>query len=129
HDPHSYSNPEQARVDHLTLDLTVDFAKKKLVGSATLGVTGSHIVLDTRDLTIRKVSAPYSLGKSDPILGAPLTIDLPAGTKSVTIEYETSPNAGALQWLDPAQTAGKKHPYLLSQSESVNARTWAPIQD
>src|SRR5207247_1217889 len=79
---------------------------------ASLLVARSHLVLDTPDLTIRKVSAPYSLGKSDPILGAQLTIDLPAGTKCVTIEYETSPNAGALQWLDPAQTAGKKHPYL-----------------
>jgi aminopeptidase N len=130
HDPHSYANPEQARVDHLALDLTVDFEKKKLIGSATLQVSGrSQLTLDTHDLTIRRVSAPYTLGNSDPVLGAPLMIDVPPGARSVTIEYETSPNAGALQWLDPAQTAGKKQPYLLSQSESINARSWVPIQD
>ena len=33
------------------------------------------------------------------------------------ISYETSPAASALQWLSKNQTAGKRHPYLLSQSQ------------
>jgi leukotriene-A4 hydrolase len=130
-DPHSYAQPEIVRVEHLDLDLRVDFAKKTLIGTAKLKITpgATQLVLDTRDLTIRKVSAPFKLGKGDPILGAPLTIDITPKTTEVTIAYETSPGASALQWLDPAQTAGKKHPYLLSQSESINARSWVPIQD
>ena len=36
---------------------------------------------------------------------------------SVTVEYETSPNSSALQWLEPEQTAGKKQPYLFSQCQ------------
>jgi leukotriene-A4 hydrolase len=130
-DPHSYAQPEIVRVEHLDLDLRVDFAKKKLIGRAKLKITpgATQLVLDTRDLTIRKVSAPFKLGKSDPILGAPLAIDITPKTTEVTIAYETSPGASALQWLGSAQTAGKKHPYLLSQSESINARSWVPIQD
>ena len=136
-DPHSYAQPDKVRVEHLALDLYVDFAKKKLAGTATLQITpgANQLVLDTRDLTIHKVTldngqqAKFAVGRPDAILGAPLTIDVTPQTKSVVIDYETDPKASALQWLDPAQTAGKKQPYLLSQSQSINARSWVPIQD
>ena len=37
----------------------------------------------------------------------------------MTIAYETKPTAkaGAVQWLDPEQTAGKKHLYLFTQCQ------------
>lgn len=139
HDPHSYARPDDARVEHLVLDVTVDFAKKQIRGTATLNIKhagATTLVLDTRDLTIAGVTlqpggaaAQFKLGKADPILGSALEIPINADTTAVAVEYSTSPTAGALQWLDPAQTAGKKYPFLLSQSESILARTWVPIQD
>ena len=50
-------------------------------------------------------------------------------TTAITIHYTTSPDAGALQWLSPAQTAGGKQPYLFSQGEAILTRTWVPTQD
>lgn len=144
-DPHSYSNPEQIKVRHVELDLRVSFEKKSLDGSATLtvertAVSGdSPLILDTQDLEITRVETakgsdsfqptPFTLGAPDKILGAPLTIQLPPAADRVRIHYSSSPTAAALQWLTPAQTAGKKHPFLFSQSEAIYARTWIPLQD
>jgi len=133
-DPHSYSNPSVSRLRHLELDLAVSFSERVLRGTATLTLepTGTTLVLDTRDLQIMKVNGSntgFTLGPHDPILGSPLTISLPQGTRSVTIEYQTSPVASGLQWLDAAQTAGKKSPFLYSQSQAIHARSWVPLQD
>lgn len=35
----------------------------------------------------------------------------------IQINYETSPDATALQWLTAEQTAGGVHPYLFSQCQ------------
>jgi len=137
-DPHSYSNPDQVRVEHIALDLGVDFAKKQLSGTATLRIrneaNANTLVLDTNGLTIRRVTignAPvqHRLGAADPIFGSRLEIPIRPDTQSVTIDYATSPEARALQWLEPSMTAGKKHPFLLSQSQAILARTWVPCQD
>lgn len=123
-----------SRLRHLELDLAVSFSERVLRGTATLTLepAGTTLVLDTRDLQILKVNGAvtgFTLGPRDPILGSPLTITLPPGTRSVTIEYQTSPAASGLQWLDAAQTAGKKSPFLYSQSQAIHARSWVPLQD
>ena len=133
-DHHSYANPDESRVRHLELDLTVSFNEKRLRGAATLTLEpcGNTLILDTRDLNIFKVNGATSgweLAPKDPILGAKLTIPLDPGVKSVCIEYETSPEATGLQWLNPAQTAGKRAPFLYSQSQAIHARSWVPLQD
>jgi len=139
-DPHSYSRPEEVHIEHIALDLDADFAKKQLAGTATLRIknemNAKSLILDTRDLDIRSVklvpggtAAQFKLGNADPILGRPLEIPINADTTGVVIEYATSPEARALQWLEPPMTAGKKHPFLLSQSQSINARSWVQLQD
>ena len=140
-DLHSYAQPELARVRHLALDLQVIFGLRQLVGSATLSVEGAGpLILDTHSLSIERVElwnptrrswdvGTYTLGPKDPVLGAPLEIPLAIPNQGVRITYRTSPQATALQWLDPPQTAGKKYPLLFTQSESIYARTWVPIQD
>jgi len=91
--------------------------------------------LDTRELEISRITLPdgaelaWELSENDPILGRRLRIELPEGSPSVTIEYETSPQASALQWLKPANTAGRKYPYLFSQCQPHHARSMLPLQD
>ena len=142
-DFHSYANPSAVRVRHVDLDWDVLFDQKILKGTATLTVERTSptepLILDTRDLKIEKVEtsvdgATYSagtfkVGESDKILGAPLTISLPPKATRVRVHYSTSPGASGLQWLEPAQTAGKKDPFVFTQSEAIHARSWIPLQD
>ena len=44
----------------------------------------------------------------------------------VVINYESAPEAGALLWLTPEQTVGKKAPFMFSQGEAIENRTWIP---
>lgn len=139
-DPHSYARPEEAKVTHVALDLTADFQAKTLAGTATLTIardssSAASLVVDTADLAVTKVTdgtgrvLQHTLGAKDAILGQPLTIALAPGVTTVVIAYTTSPQAPALQWLSPGQTAGKKHPYLFSQGEAILTRSWVPTQD
>ncbi|HVT02375.1 MAG TPA: M1 family metallopeptidase [Thermoanaerobaculia bacterium] len=137
-DPHSFARPAEVVVEHLDLDLTPDFAQKKLSGSATLQIlnrTGAgELHLDSRGLVLGSVTADgepakFSLGPVDPIMGQDLRVAIGPSTRSVKIVYSTRPDAEALQWLSPEQTASKKFPFLFTQSESILARTWVPCQD
>jgi leukotriene-A4 hydrolase len=136
-DPHSFSEPQRARVTHLDLDLTVDFEHRQLLGVATWDFereSANSIVFDIKDMQIRSVEAggkllPFRIGPQQELLGQSLTVELPQGVDRVSINYATRPEAGALQWLDPVQTAGKEHPFLFTQSQAILARTWIPCQD
>jgi leukotriene-A4 hydrolase len=138
-DYHSFANPDQVSLSHLSLDLTVDFEQRVLRGSAELQFvkndpSATTLILDTRDLTIHKVSSasgelPYVLKAADSFLGAALEIELPSDSDKLVVEYSTSPKASGLQWLTPAQTAGGKHPFLFSQAQAIHARSFIPLQD
>ena len=137
-DIHSYARPDEVRVTHVALDLRADFDAHVLSGTARLSLqrngSASEVVLDTKRLQIERVTAgnadaKFTLGTEDRILGRPLTVSLPPGASEITITYRTSPDAEALQWLQPSQTAGGKRPYLYSQGEPIFTRTWIPTQD
>ncbi|MFZ5656103.1 MAG: M1 family metallopeptidase [Pseudomonadota bacterium] len=143
-DEHSYAEPSKVRTQDIALELAVDFDKKQLVGSATytlewLDPSWGKLVLDTRDLTIEKVVGERADGKwvdlvhkldpADKVLGSRLTIAAPERNKRIRITYRTSPQASGLQWLEPSMTAGKKTPFMFSQSQQIHARSWVPIQD
>ncbi|HEX2763228.1 MAG TPA: M1 family metallopeptidase [Allosphingosinicella sp.] len=137
-DKSSYAVPAQARVTHVALDLAADFAAKRLSGTATLDIQAapeaSAIVLDTRGLAVRSIAdekgrpLPYAFGATDAELGAPLTVQL-QGARRIRIDYLSAPEAEALQWLSPEQTAGKRHPFLFSQGQAILNRSWIPTQD
>ena len=137
-DVHSYARPLEARVTHLALDLAVDFDTKRVGGTATLDIAAKPgvgtIILDDKGLEIEKIASAdgkplqYQVGAVDEHLGAPLEIAIGAA-RTIVITYRSAPDAGALQWLTPAQTAGKKQPYLFSQGQAIENRTWIPTQD
>jgi leukotriene-A4 hydrolase len=137
-DPHSYTDPSQGTTTRLELDLAVDFAARTLAGEAVLHLAepgAGPLDLDTRDLTIEAVldaagtPIPYELADAEDWMGARLTVDRPAGTAAIRIRYTTSPEASALQWLEPRHTAGGEQPYMFSQCQPHHARSIVPIQD
>ena len=138
-DSHSFARPREARVTHVALDLGVDFDAKRIAGTATLDIArkpdAKEIVLDDNGLEIESVTdaskqpLAYKVGARDPNLGSPLAIALRPDTKQIVITYKSAPNAGALLWLTPGQTAGKRAPFLFSQGESIENRSWIPTQD
>lgn len=144
HDYFSFANTDQFVTKHLNLDLKVDFDKKELRGVAVLLMNrldpaANDIVLDSRDLHIESVSvngveAAYAYTTTDKVLGQALSITIPDGQQAdeelqVEIHYKTDPTATALQWLPPELTAGGEFPYMFSQSQSIHARSWVPLQD
>jgi len=139
-DPHSFSRPHAAIVDHLKLDIAVDFETQRIHGRAVLhfeNLNGTReLWLDTRGLDIERVSlgeddtrTEFRLGDETPLLGRALIVSITPHREIVNIYYSSRPDAEALQWLDAAQTAGGRYPFLLSQSQAILARTWIPCQD
>ncbi len=149
HDYFSYANTDQFFTRHIALDLDVDFESRTLRGSVVLHLdaldsSAELIVLDTRDITVQSAIfyiadgatevGDFTLSEADDVKGTALHIKVPAGVDMdseivLGIEYETSPGASALQWLPPELTAGGKHPMMFSQSQSIHARSWVPLQD
>jgi leukotriene-A4 hydrolase len=138
-DAHSFARPHEARVRHVALDLTPDFAASRLRGSATLTVEraagADSLVLDVDGLQIRSVTTPtgdtllFTLGAAQDLLGQPLVIRLPAEGDRVIVEYETAQDASAVQWLTPTQTTGGRLPFLFTQGQAILTRSWVPTQD
>ena len=138
-DIHSFARPEIARVTHVALDVGADFQTRRIEGTATLDIQArpgaKEIILDSKGLEIGAVSdgrgqpLNWKLGAADPILGQPLIIEIGPDTEQIRIGYKSAPDAAALQWLSPQQTAGKQHPFLFSQGQAILNRTWIPTQD
>lgn len=137
-DQFSYAEPARIRVNHVSLDLTVDFEQKRLSGTARLylrNLAGTDtLLLDEAGLDISSIklddgsAATWSVDAAT-ISGARLRIGIRPSTQYVTIAYRTAPDAEGLLWNTAAQSYGRTRPYLYTQNESTHARTWIPIQD
>ncbi len=138
-DPHSWNDSTQPQTRSFDWKATVDFASRTLVAEVTLHLKSpgaGPLDLDTRDLAIDSVEdastgrpLAFDRGEAEAIVGTRLRIILCPPAKDVRIRYRTSPNASALQWLAPEQTAGKTQPYLFSQCQAIHARSVVPLQD
>jgi leukotriene-A4 hydrolase len=137
-DTASFARPEIARVTHVALDLDADFEAHRMAGTATLDIQAApgaqEIILDSSGLEIERITdpagnvLPFTLGEGDAARGRPLIVRIGAARR-IAIRYRSGADAAALQWLTPEQTAGKAHPYLLSQGQAILNRTWIPTQD
>src|SRR5690554_1284585 len=138
-DSHSFSKPFDAVVTHLNWNAEVDFENKVIRATATYDVNNIEdadtLYLDIRNLDIKAVRDAEGVGltfkehfKND-FLGTQLAIPLTENTTKVSIDYQTTEGADALQFLDPQQTADKEMPFLFTQSQAILARTWIPCQD
>lgn len=137
-DTHTQSNADSVEIKHLDLDVKVDFAQHRISGRASWDINNPHkldmLILDAFRLTIDSVMVDgnrvqYTWGASKVNLGNALKIPILAESKKVDIYYKSDPSAKALQWMEPQQTSGKKHPFLYTQSESIYARSWIPCPD
>jgi aminopeptidase N len=146
-DPLSYARYDQVRTTDLHLDLKADFGQKILSGYAELTLnwidkSARTLVLDTNELNIAKVQVLNPNGRWSAVSfmldkldvknvekGRALRIALPFQSQKVRVYYRTAPSAAALQWMAPEQTMSGKRPFMFSQSQDINARSWAPVQD
>lgn len=138
-DPHSFSNPDKARISHIKLDLSVNFLTKQFQGVATLDVTreidAQFIILDVDDLLISSIKVDgmpvkVELGKKEEYIGQELKIPLRTFNKNpkIVIEYFTSPSAKGLIWRDAEQTDGKVQPLVYSHCQPTYASSIYPAQ-
>jgi leukotriene-A4 hydrolase len=100
-------------------------------------------ILDCVGLVVSEVSSresgeslAYQVKQLDGELTPCLDISLPStcakkdAELGVRISYKTDPAlCAAVQWLEPSQTMGKKHPYLYTQCQAIHARSMLPCQD
>lgn len=148
-DHFTFSNTDQFQTRHLELDLTVDFERQVLAGfvihhMGCLRAGADTIILDSRGLQVDRVQLapkhgdaidlPFEWGGSDSVRGEALRILLPpdwrcAAEFELKVDYRTRPDASAIMWLPAELTAGGEHPFMFTQSQSIHARSWVPLQD
>ena len=144
-DSSTLSSCDTATTTHVHLNWTLDFAKQTLsgrcqhtillldnVGSVSFDSSGleiTDVTLDTNE------SAEFIMAKAHPVLGTKVTVFLPPALRKngkkiqITFSYSASTTASAIQWLDPAATHGKKHPYVYTQCQAIHARSLLPCMD
>lgn len=135
------SNYNSFKVNNTIFDWEIDFNKKLVKGYINLNLTRlidneKFIKLDTSFLKIDKVSinnhniVNFEIKDRIEPLGSQLIIPLSNLSEKdnafdLKIEYETTENCTALQWLH----AKDGNPYVFSQLEAIHARSLFPCLD
>ena len=140
----TFSNYDIISQTNINVHFIVDFDNKKVDGEVTISFKaledGEVIILDTKSLIIKsvkdntgneldfKLDNCYRLESH----GVPLKIYKEYSkddTFDITIEYSTTKDCMAIDWLEPEQTSGGKYPFMYSQCQSILCREMLPIQD
>ena len=137
HDPTSYTDLTQGKIDHIDFHILVDFSSSTLDIEATYQIQEpirGSLYLDAFKIDMKEAHAngrklEWEFDAHDEILGERLHLQGLEGDSSFTLKFQTSPEARALQWMNASQTAGGQHPFLFSQCQASNARSVFPCQD
>ena len=140
----TFSNYDIIFQTNINVHFIVDFDNKKVDGEVTISFKaledGEVIILDTKSLIIKtikdntgneldfKLDNYYRLESH----GVPLKIYKEYSKDDafdITIEYSTTKDCMAIDWLEPEQTSGGKYPFMYSQCQSILCREMLPIQD
>ncbi|KAK8081894.1 leukotriene A-4 hydrolase/aminopeptidase [Apiospora saccharicola] len=144
-DPNTLSNYGAWLTKHTTVNFKINFEKQRLEGSVSLDLESltdkesNEIILDTTSLDISSVKLnaadlKWELKQAVAPYGSPLHITVPEGAQKgavvkLDIAVTTTKDCTGLQWMTPAQTGNKKHPYVYSQCQAILARSILPCQD
>ncbi|KAI0017474.1 leukotriene A-4 hydrolase [Xylariomycetidae sp. FL0641] len=144
-DPNTLANYGEWLTKHTTVNFKIDFEKQRLDGSVLLELESltdkksQEIVLDTNHLSVQSVKlnatdSKWTLKDRVEPYGSPLHIAVPGGASQgdiikLDIALQTTKECVGLQWMSPAQTGNKKHPYVYSQCQAILARSIFPCQD
>ncbi|KAL8997992.1 MAG: hypothetical protein Q9188_006196 [Gyalolechia gomerana] len=145
-DPNTLSNYNNFLTEHTAANFEIDFEKKRLSGNVILKLKSvspsetKEILLDTSHLDVKNVALKGEILSSWQLLqrlepyGSALRISFEKEAEKgqsleLDIQVQTTDKCTALQWLTPAQTSNKKHPYMFSQCQAIHARSLFPCQD
>lgn len=138
-DPSTLSNYTAFNIGTVYLKFDVDFEKKIVAGEVRYALENigdaKEVILDTSYLSIQKTTVngkvvEFSVHERKGPLGSPLSIPLDESTQiDLAIEFETTSQCTALQFLEKEATDGKNAPYLFSQCQAIHARSLFPCFD
>ncbi|KAJ8146730.1 hypothetical protein OY671_000226 [Metschnikowia pulcherrima] len=138
-DPTTLSNYKAFSFGTTKLSFKVDFDKKSVSGTVVYRLENedgaTKATLDTSHLIVSAArvngaAAKFEFDEKSQFLGTPLSVALD-GTKSIELQldFATTKDCTALQFLEKEATDGKTSPYLFSQCQAIHARSLFPCFD
>lgn len=107
--------------------------KVKVAGTKVADFDSSN--LDIQSVKVNTVETTFTAAEPLPALGTKISVPIPDNLQSegsefnVQFTYSTSPDASAVQWLEPSATKGGQYPYVFTQSQAIHARSLLPCFD
>ena len=132
-----YAPDRKVVIEHLALDITPDFTKRTIAGSATftfkpIGSALEELRLDAVDLNIAKVTCSEELAGhhvTEKEILITFAHALAHGKQAtLTIEYSAQPTKG-LYFRVPSNGYLANESHLWTQGESIDSRYWFPCYD
>lgn len=142
-DPSTLSNYHKFSITEANLNLDVLFEEKIVKGTVCYKIKATKpnetkVILDTSYLDIGKIringlpTKNFQIGQRKGALGSPLMIYLPTTLNDyfdLQIQFSTTTESTALQFIDKEATDDKNAPYLFSQCQAIHARSLFPTFD